>query len=165
MSRKRVQQECQARVSCQDCPVKSVQQKCQARVSSKSVKQERRKSVWQECPAKSVLPRVLLLDDSAGHLHKEKTSVFISALVSVHSALHKVTACGFVGSIRFLSFGNGFEEWGLERRQVLKTEESKKNQRLGGGLKKTSKPVKHEIDFFEVLGMDLRSGAWNVVKF
>ena len=82
----------------------SAQQKCQAKVSSKSVE--------QECPArvssKRVLSRVpcktlLLLDDtaSASHLHKEKTSIFMFALVSVHSALHKVTAFGFVGSIRF----------------------------------------------------------------
>ena len=75
------------------------------RVSSKSVK--------QECPArassKRVLSRVpcktlLLLDDCASHLHQEKTSIFIFALVSVHSALHKVTAFGFVGSIRFFFF-------------------------------------------------------------
>ena len=45
---------------------------------------------------------LLLLDDCASHLHKEKTSIFIFALVSVYSALHKVTAFGFVGSIRFL---------------------------------------------------------------
>ena len=72
------------------------------RVSSKSVK--------QECPArassKRVLSRVpcktlLLLDDCASHLHKDKTSIFIFALVSVYSSLHKVTAFGFVGSIRF----------------------------------------------------------------
>ena len=76
------------------------------RVSSKGVK--------QECPArassKRVLSRVpcktlLLLDDCASHLHKEKTSIFIFALVSVYSALHKVTAFGFVGSIRFKKMG------------------------------------------------------------
>ena len=80
------------------------------------------KSVKQECPArassKRVLSRVpcktlLLLDDGASHLHKEKTSIFIFALVSVYSALHKVTAFGFVGSIRFflgcknIAFGRG----------------------------------------------------------
>ena len=32
---------------------------------------------------------------------KKKTSIFIFALVSVYSALHKVTAFVFVGSIRF----------------------------------------------------------------
>ena len=76
------------------------------RLSSKSVK--------QECPArassKRVLSRVpcktlLLLDDCASHLHKEKTSIFIFALVSVYPALHKVTAFGFVGSIRFFFWG------------------------------------------------------------
>ena len=56
--------------------------------------------------SKRVLSRVpcktlLLLDDCASHLHKEKTSIFIFALVSVYSALHKVTAFGFVGPIRF----------------------------------------------------------------
>ena len=51
---------------------------------------------------------LLLLDDCAIHLHKEKTSIFISALVSVHSALHKVTAFGFVGSIRFFGVFAGF---------------------------------------------------------
>ena len=75
------------------------------------------KSVKQECPArassKRVLSRVpcktlLLLDDGASHLHKEKTSIFIFALVSVYSALHKVTAFGFVGSIRlFIGFSHG----------------------------------------------------------
>ena len=109
--RKSVKKECQARVSCQDCPVKSVQQKCQARVPSKSVQQECQervscKSVLPRVSSKRVLSRVpcktlLLLDDCASHLHKEKTSIFISALVSVHSLLHKVTAFGFVGSIRF----------------------------------------------------------------
>ena len=113
---KSVKKECQARVSS-----KSVQQECQERVSRKSVKQEcpvkivpsrvSSKSVKQECLArvssKRVLSRVpcktlLLLDDCASHLQKEKTSIFISALVSVHPALHKVTAFGFVGSIRFL---------------------------------------------------------------
>ena len=73
------------------------------------------KSVKQDCPArassKRVLSRVpcktlLLLDDCASHLHKEKTSIFIFALVSVYSALHKVTAFGFVGSIRFKSYLN-----------------------------------------------------------
>ena len=119
-----VHQECQAGLSRQGCQErvssKSFQQKCQARVSSKEC-QERvsSKSFQQECQervsCKSVLPRasskrvlsrvpcktLLLLDDCAIHLHKEKTSMFISALVSVHSALHKVTAFGFVGSIRF----------------------------------------------------------------
>ena len=47
---------------------------------------------------------LLVLDDCASHPHKEKTCIFISALVSVHSALHKVTAFGFVGSIRFFFF-------------------------------------------------------------
>ena len=113
VSRKSVKKECQARVSCQDCSVKSVQQKCQARVCSKSVQQECQervscKSVLPRVCSKRVLSRVpcktlLLLDDCASHLHKEKTSIFISALVSVHSALHKVTAFGFVGSIRFTS--------------------------------------------------------------
>ena len=122
MSRKSVKQECyervskkecQARVSCQDCPVKSVQQKCQARVPSKSVQQECQervscKSVLPRVSSKRVLSRVpcktlLFLDDCASHLHKEKTSIFISALVSVHSLLHTVIAFGFVGSIRFFS--------------------------------------------------------------
>ena len=49
----------------------------------------------------------LLLDDCASHLHKAKTSIFIFALVSVYFALHKVTAFGFVGSIRFF-FGTFF---------------------------------------------------------
>ena len=111
VSRKSVKKECQARVSCQDCSVKSVQQKCRARVCSKSVQQECQervscKSVLPRVCSKRVLSRVpcktlLLLDDCASHLHKEKTSIFISALVSVHSALHKVTAFGFVGSIKF----------------------------------------------------------------
>ena len=110
VSSKSVKKECLARVSCQECqaksvwrecPFKSVTKECQARVSSKSIK--------QGCPArvssKRVLSRVpcktmLLLDDCASHLQKEKKSIFISALVSVHSALHKVTAFGFVGSIR-----------------------------------------------------------------
>ena len=115
VSRKSVKKECQARVSCQDCSVKSVQQKCQARVCSKSVQQECQervscKSVLPRVCSKRVLSRVpcktlLLLDDCASHLHKEKTSIFISALVSVHSALHKVTAFGFVGSIRFFTRG------------------------------------------------------------
>ena len=47
---------------------------------------------------------LLVLDDCASHPHKEKTCIFISALVSVHSALHKVTAFGFVGSISFFFF-------------------------------------------------------------
>ena len=110
VSSKSVKKECQERVSRksvkQDCLVKSVQQKCQARVSSKNVERVSGKSVLPRVSSKRVLSRVpcktlLLLDDSAGHLHKEKTSMFISALVSVHSALHKVTAFGFVGSIRF----------------------------------------------------------------
>ena len=82
------------------------------RVSSKSVK--------QECPArassKRVLSRVpcktlLFLDDCASHLHKEKTSIFIFALVSVYSALHKVTAFGFVGSIRFFVGAHLWRTW------------------------------------------------------
>ena len=116
---KNTPQECQARVSRKECQErgKSVQQEYSARVSRKSVKKECQarvssKSVKQEClprvSSKRVLSRVpcktlLLLDDCASHLHKEKTSIFISALVSVHSALHKVTAFGFVGSIRFSS--------------------------------------------------------------
>ena len=58
---------------------KSVQQECQARES------------FQECPAR----RCCSLCESS-------PQIFISALVSVYSALHKVTAFGFVGSIRFL---------------------------------------------------------------
>ena len=84
MSRKSVKKECQARVSS-----KSVKQECLPRVSSKRV--------LSRVPCKTLL----LLDDCASHLHKEQTSIFISALVSVHSALHKVTTFGFVGSIRF----------------------------------------------------------------
>ena len=121
VSSKSVQQECQERVSRksvkQECPVKivlsrvsskSVKQECPARVSSKNVERVSGKSVLPRVSSKRVLSRVpcktlLLLDDSAGHLHKEKTSIFISALVSAHSALHKVTAFGFVGSIRFFS--------------------------------------------------------------
>ena len=97
MSSKSVQQECPARVSS-----KSVKKKCQERVSSKSVLsrlscQERpARECFQECPARRCCSLM-----TAIHLHKEKTSIFISALVSVHSALHKVTAFGFVGSIRF----------------------------------------------------------------
>ena len=93
-----------------------------------------RKSVLQECPAKSVQQEsafksalqdaALLLDDCASHLHKEKTSIFISALVSVHSALHKVTAFGFVGSISFFFFfWGGFKE-------TLKKEEMKHKFKL-----------------------------------
>ena len=50
----------------------------------------------------------LLLDDCASHLHKAKTSIFIFALVSVYFALHKVTAFGFVGSIRFSFLSGSF---------------------------------------------------------
>ena len=135
VSRKSDKQECPvkialSRVSCQECQAKvsskSVKQECQERVTSKSVLsrvsskecQERvsSKSVKKECLARvsskrRVLSRapcktLLLLDDCASHLHKEKTRIFISALVSVYSALHKVTAVGFVGSISFF-FGGG----------------------------------------------------------
>ena len=115
MSSKSVKKKCQERVSsksvlsrlsCQGCPAKvsskSVLQECPARVSRKSVLQEcPAKSVQQESAFKSALQDAAAPDDCAIHLHKEKTSIFISALVSVHSALHKVTAFGFVGSIRF----------------------------------------------------------------
>ena len=79
-------------------------EECLARVSSKRV--------LSRVPCKTLL----LLDDCASHLHKEKTSIFISALVSVHSALHKVTAFGFVGSIRYFFdcfFGYWFGFWFL----------------------------------------------------
>ena len=67
-------------------PCKSVRQECPAKVSSKRV--------LSRVPCKMLL----LLDDCASHLHKEKTSIFIFAFVSVYSAPHKVTAFGFVGS-------------------------------------------------------------------
>ena len=98
MSSKSVKKECQARVSS-----KSVKQECPAKVSSRSVQQEcqarvSRKSVQQECQARESFQE-WLARRCASHLHKEKT--MISARVFVHSALHKVTAFGFVGSIRF----------------------------------------------------------------
>ena len=68
VSSKSVQQECLARVSCQECP---------AGVSSKSA--------LSRVPCK----KLLIVGDCASHLRKEKASIFISALVSVHSALHK----------------------------------------------------------------------------
>ena len=99
MSSKSVPPECQSRVSS-----KSVKQECPAKVSSRSVQQEcqarvSRKSVQQECQAR-VSFQEWLARRCASHLHKEKTSILISAIVFAHSALHKVTAFGFVGSIR-----------------------------------------------------------------
>ena len=116
----RVSSKCQARVSRKECQAKvsrksvltrvsskSVKQECPAKVSSRSVQQEcqarvSRKSVQQECQARESFQE-WLARRCASHLHKEKTSILISALVFVHSALHKVTAFGFVGSIRFFS--------------------------------------------------------------
>ena len=112
MSTKSVQQECQARVS-----RKSVKKDCQARVSSKSVKPECvGKSVQQECQARESFQE-WLARRCASHLHKEKTSILISALVFVHSDLHKMTAFGFVGSISFF-FGGG-EDGGPGRGRVV----------------------------------------------
>ena len=69
-----------------------------ARVSSKSVQQERQaRECFQECPAKRCCSLMTVRVIST----KKKTSIFIFAFVSVYSALHKVTAFGFVGSIRF----------------------------------------------------------------
>ena len=121
MSRKSVKQ----RVSS-----KSAQEECQERVSNKSVEERVSsksalsrvpcKSVRRGRPAKECQERVsssqareffksalqetrLLLDDCASHLRKDKTTIFMSAFVSVYSALHTVAAFGFVGSSRFLS--------------------------------------------------------------
>ena len=106
VSSKSVQQECQARVSS-----RSVQQDCPARVSRKNVKQEcLGNSVKQECPAECQAResfqewparRCCSLMTVRVISTKKRPVFFISALVSVHSALHKVTAFGFVGSIRF----------------------------------------------------------------
>ena len=56
------------------------------------------KKVLLKVPCKTLL----LLDDHASYLHKAKTNIFIFALVSVHSLLHRVTIFGFVDSIIFL---------------------------------------------------------------
>ena len=96
---KSIKQKCQIRISWQECQdrvsSKSVKQECPARVLRKSVKQENGK---QECPVRRCCSLMILRVISI----KKKNNIFISALIFVHSFLHKVTAFGFMGSIWFL---------------------------------------------------------------